>query len=226
MGSQPDSPPRGSAVERECGGKTGSQLHDMEGICNARSSPASSDAGWEGVDGNVFQRAAQFTGPSHGVTSTAPLGGGITVEAEGTAAGKETSLDNTPVTRRPTHQLKPGETQQLGSGNSLPSKMSSCPDQPDDPPLLLMNGSATESEVAKCQSLSSTPLILRKRVRDGGYDMAGGTPQGGRDEPPHKVPRCCPEDNSPLAPEPIGKCTCMHVGSLASSTVPNKHWGH
>ena len=72
-----------------------------------------------------------------------------------------------------------------------------------------MNGSATESEVAKFRGLSSTPLILRKRAREGVVNVGGASVEGGacakgKEEPPPKRPRCSLESNSPLPPEPVG----------------------
>ena len=212
--SEGASTPRDNAVEKECGRKVGSELHGMGGSSNARSGSGSPGAGWEGVDGNVLQRAAQSVGPNRVTTPTTPPGGDITAKAEDNAARKETALNDTPVAgvRTNSHQGNPGKPQHLGSGNSLPLKTSSSLDHYDDPPLLLVNGSATESEVAKCQGLSSTSLVLRKRARDGVPKVGGALGEGGacvrdEDDPPAKLPRCTPTDNSPLSPEPTGKYT-------------------
>ena len=201
--------------EGDCGGKTSSQLHDVEGSCKARSGSASPCAGCEGVDGNTFQRAAQFTAPSGAITPSASPGVYIAVKAQGNAAGKGAASNDSPVRKEPTsnHNVISGENQQLHSGKSLPSKMSASYKHSDGPPLL-MNGSATESEVAKFQGLSSTPLILRKRARDGVLNVGGASIEGGacakaKDEPPPKLPRCNLEANSPLPLEPVGAYVCV-----------------
>lgn len=219
MSSRGGSTPRDSG-EGDCGGKTSSRLHNVEGSCKTGSRSASPCAGCESVGGNTFQTAAQSTAASGAITPSAPPGVYIAVTAQGNASGKRAASNDSPVGREPTsdHNVLSGENQKLHSGRSLPSKMSASYGHSDDPPLLLMNGSATEKEVAKFRGLSSMPLILRKRAKDcipkmGSASVEGGACAKGKDEPPPKLPKCSLEANSPLSPEQVGTCKymCMHV---------------
>ena len=175
----------------------------------------------EGVDGNMLPRAAQVAGHTRAITPTTPLAGDTAVRTEGNGARNDIT-PQTPVSSVPTdnYQTNPEETRQLGSENSLQLKSSTSHDNTDDPPILLMNGSATESEVAKCRSLSSTSLIMRKRPGGGVPNVGGALSEGvacvrAEDGPPPKQPRCSLEGKNPVPSEPIGVCVCVCVCTCA-----------